>query len=77
MQPNAENRSNQKTSLKRMELVKYLRKCQRIDGKIEGKMTDCYPTGEIKGVRISENDKQDGKTYILRKWQHQESCNTI
>lgn len=36
----------------------------RIDGKIEGKMTDFYPSGKLKGERFFKNDLQDGKTTI-------------
>lgn len=36
----------------------------RIDGKIEGKMTDYYVTGELKGEKNFKNNKQDGKTTI-------------
>ncbi len=36
----------------------------RINGKIEGKMTDYYPSGAIKGERFFQNDKQDGKTTL-------------
>ncbi|MFN8337755.1 MAG: hypothetical protein U0T36_01930 [Saprospiraceae bacterium] len=37
---------------------------QRIDGKIEGKMTDYYPSGALKGERFFKNDLQEGKTTI-------------
>lgn len=37
---------------------------QRINGKIEGKMTDYYPSGKLKGERFFVNDLQDGKTTI-------------
>ncbi len=36
----------------------------RVNGKIEGKMTDYYPDGSIKGERFFVNDKQDGKTTV-------------
>lgn len=36
----------------------------RIDGKIEGKMTDYYPSGALKGERYFANDKQEGKTTL-------------
>lgn len=36
----------------------------RINGKIEGKMTDYYPSGKIMGERFFENDKQIGKTTL-------------
>ncbi len=36
----------------------------RINGKIEGKMTDYYPSGALKGEKYFENDKQTGKTTV-------------
>lgn len=36
----------------------------RINGKIEGKMTDYYPSGAIKGERLFKDDKQEGKTTV-------------
>lgn len=36
----------------------------RVNGKIEGKMTDYYPSGVLKGERFFKNDKQDGKTTL-------------
>lgn len=36
----------------------------RINGKIEGKMTDYYPSGKLMGERFFENDKQIGKTTL-------------
>ena len=36
----------------------------RINDKIEGKMTDFYPSGAIKAIRFFENNKQIGKTTI-------------
>jgi antitoxin component YwqK of YwqJK toxin-antitoxin module len=36
----------------------------RVNGKIEGKMTDYYPSGKIMGERFFENDKQIGKTTL-------------
>ncbi|MBK8517512.1 MAG: hypothetical protein IPL55_14850 [Saprospiraceae bacterium] len=36
----------------------------RINGKIEGKMTDYYPSGAIKAERYFKNDQQDSKTTI-------------
>lgn len=37
---------------------------QRINGKIEGKMTDYYPSGKLKGERFFVKDLQHGKTTI-------------
>lgn len=37
----------------------------RINGKIEGKMTDFYPSGAIKGERFFKDGNQDGKTTIF------------
>ncbi len=36
----------------------------RVNGKIEGKMTDFYPSGAIKGERYFKDGNQDGKTTI-------------
>lgn len=36
----------------------------RINGKIEGKMTDYYPSGALKGEKYFENDRQTGKTTV-------------
>jgi len=36
----------------------------RINGKIEGKMTDYYPSGAIKGEKYFEDDKQIGRTIV-------------
>ena len=36
----------------------------RVKGKIEGKMTDYYPSGALKGERFFENNKQIGKTSL-------------
>lgn len=36
----------------------------RIDGKIEGKMTDYYPSGALKGERYFIDDQQHGKTTL-------------
>ncbi|MFZ1750114.1 MAG: hypothetical protein WAU01_07985 [Saprospiraceae bacterium] len=36
----------------------------RLNGKIEGKMTDYYPSGAVKGERYFSDDKQDGKTTL-------------
>ena len=36
----------------------------RVNGKIEGKMTDYYPSGAIKGERFFKDDKQEGKTTV-------------
>ena len=36
----------------------------RVNGKIEGKMTDFYPSGALKGEKNFVTDKQDGKTTI-------------
>jgi antitoxin component YwqK of YwqJK toxin-antitoxin module len=36
----------------------------RVNGKIEGKMIDYYPSGALKGERLFEDDKQHGKTTI-------------
>ncbi|MBK7697677.1 MAG: hypothetical protein IPJ39_02610 [Saprospiraceae bacterium] len=53
------------------------RKYQRIDGKIEGKMTDYYPTGEIKGVRIFKNDNKMARPLYTTKMAASKKCNTI
>ncbi|HMR89192.1 MAG TPA: hypothetical protein PKD51_13620 [Saprospiraceae bacterium] len=37
----------------------------RVNGKIEGKMTDYYPSGKLMGERFFENDKQIGKTTLF------------
>jgi antitoxin component YwqK of YwqJK toxin-antitoxin module len=37
---------------------------KRINGKIEGKMVDYYPSGQLMGERLFENDKQIGKTTL-------------
>ena len=37
----------------------------RVNGKIEGKMVDYYPSGAIKGERYFKDDKQEGKTTIF------------
>ncbi|MBK9735159.1 MAG: hypothetical protein IPO92_09420 [Saprospiraceae bacterium] len=36
----------------------------RVKGKIEGKMTDYYPSGALKGERFFENNQQIGKTSL-------------
>jgi len=36
----------------------------RINGKIEGKMTDYYPSGALKGEKYFEDNKQTGKTTV-------------
>jgi len=36
----------------------------RINGKIEGKMTDYYPSGALKGEKYFEDNKQIGKTTV-------------
>ncbi len=37
---------------------------KRVNGKIDGKMTDYYPSGKLMGERYFENDKQSGKTTL-------------
>jgi antitoxin component YwqK of YwqJK toxin-antitoxin module len=38
------------------------RTLQKINGKMEGPMTDYYVSGGVKGIRMFKNDKQDGKS---------------
>lgn len=43
---------------------------QVVNGKKEGKMTDYYPSGELKGERWFKNDLQTGRTVLYYKSGH-------
>jgi antitoxin component YwqK of YwqJK toxin-antitoxin module len=50
--------------IERLEDGTTARRVQIVNGKKEGKMTDFYPDGKLKGERWFENDRQTGRTVL-------------
>lgn len=50
--------------IERLESGAVTRRVQIVNGKKEGKMTDYYPDGKIKGERWFQNDLQTGRTVL-------------
>lgn len=50
--------------IERLENGAVTRRVQIVNGKKEGKMTDYYPDGKLRGERLFQNDKQVGRTVL-------------
>jgi antitoxin component YwqK of YwqJK toxin-antitoxin module len=50
--------------IERLESGAITRRVQIVNGKKEGKMTDYYPDGRLKGERWFEHDRQTGRTVL-------------
>ncbi|GAB4489187.1 MAG: hypothetical protein OHK0019_06500 [Saprospiraceae bacterium] len=50
--------------IERLENGAVARRVQIVNGKKEGKMTDYYPDGKLRGERLFQNDKQVGRTVL-------------
>lgn len=50
--------------IERFETGSVARRVQIVNGKKEGKMTDYYPDGRLKGERWFEHDRQTGRTVL-------------
>ncbi len=50
--------------IERLETGAIARRVQIVNGKKEGKMTDYYPDGKLRGERLFQNDHQVGRTVL-------------
>lgn len=50
--------------IERLENGAIARRVQIVNGKKEGKMTDYYPDGKLRGERLFQNDRQVGRTAL-------------
>lgn len=50
--------------IERLETGAIARRVQIVNGKKEGKMTDYYPDGKLRGERLFQNDRQVGRTVL-------------
>ncbi|MCW5922242.1 MAG: hypothetical protein KIS77_07865 [Saprospiraceae bacterium] len=66
MAQGCQQKSEQKTyeRIERVESGAITRRVQIVNGKKEGKMTDYYPDGKLRGERWFENDLQTGRTVL-------------